>query len=104
MIRIKIRQLLDDKSFNEGRHIPLGEVSERSGIASATLSRIANVRAYNMTMSNVDALCAYFDCQPGDLLEYVPKPAPKGTPATGSKPTAAPRKRAVNAATKRSRQ
>lgn len=71
MIRIKLKQLLDDKAFREGRRITLNEVSEASGIARATLNRIANTPGYNTTTSNLDALCAYLECSPGDLLEYV---------------------------------
>lgn len=71
MIRIKLKQLLDDKAFREGRRITLNEVSEKSGIARATLNRIANTPGYNTTTNNLDALCAYLECAPGELLEYV---------------------------------
>lgn len=71
MIRIKLKQLLDDKAFNEGRRITLNEVSEVSGIARATLNRIANTPGYNTTTNNLDALCQYLECTPGELLEYV---------------------------------
>lgn len=72
MIRIKLRQLLDDKAFAEGRKITLNEVSEVTGIARATLNRIANIPGYNTTTDNLDALCGYFQCAPGDLLDHVP--------------------------------
>lgn len=71
MIRIKLRQLLDDKAFAEGRKITLNEVSEVTGIARATLNRIANIPGYNTTTDNLDALCSYFRCGPGHLLEHV---------------------------------
>ena len=74
MIRIKLKQLLDDKAFNEGRRITLNEVSEAAGIARATLNRIANVPGYNTTTDNLDALCRYFECTPCELLEYVADP------------------------------
>lgn len=77
MLRIKLKQLLDDKSFREGRRITLNEVSEKSGIARATVNRIANTPGYNTTTNNLDALCAYLECTPGDLLEYVAKPPKK---------------------------
>jgi putative transcriptional regulator len=71
MIRIKLKQLLDDKAFKEGRRITLNEVSEASGIARATLNRIANTPGYNTTTNNLDALCRYLECTPGELLEFV---------------------------------
>lgn len=74
MIRIKLKQLLDDKAFKEGRRITLNEVSEVSGIARATLNRIANTPGYNTNTDNLDALCKYFACSPCELLEYVASP------------------------------
>lgn len=71
MIRIKLRQLLDDKAFKDGRRITLNEVSEVTGIARATLNRIANIPGYNTTTDNLDALCLYFACTPCELLEHV---------------------------------
>jgi len=62
--------MLDDKSFAEKRRITLNEVSEVTGISRATLTRIANVPGYNTNTDTIDALCKYFDCKPGDLIEY----------------------------------
>lgn len=72
MIRIKFKQMLDDKSFKEGRRIALSEVEEATGLSKATVSRIANTRGYNAKLDAVDALCGYFECTPGELLEYIP--------------------------------
>jgi putative transcriptional regulator len=74
MIRIKLKQLLDDKAFKDGRRITLNEVSEITGIARATLNRIANIPGYNTNTDNLDALCAYFGCTPCELLEFVAEP------------------------------
>jgi len=59
MIRILFKQLLDDKTFKERRRITIGEVSETSGISRGTIT------------DTIDALCRYFECQPGDLLQFV---------------------------------
>lgn len=72
MIRVKLKQLLDDKVFTERRRITLNEVAEQTGISRASLTRIANNPGYNSNLEAIDALCAYFDCQPCDLLEYIP--------------------------------
>ena len=71
MIRIKLKQLLDDKAFKEGRRITLNEVSVQTGIARATINRIANKAGYNTTTDNIEALCRYLDCTPCDLIELV---------------------------------
>lgn len=72
MIRIKLRGLLDDKCFKDRRKISLNEVSEVTGISRTTINRMVNQPGYNATLDAIDALCKYFDCTPGDLLEYVP--------------------------------
>lgn len=72
MIRIKLRGMLDDKCFKERRKISLNEVSEITGISRTTVNRIVNQPGYNATLDAVDALCRYFGCTPGELLEYVP--------------------------------
>ena len=71
MIRILLKQLLDEKSFTERRRITLNEVSEQTGISRPTLTRIANVPGYNTNTDSINALCAYFDCTPCELLAYI---------------------------------
>lgn len=72
MIRVRLKQILDDKAFREGRRITLGEVSEETGISTATLTRVANRPGYNTNTDTIDALCTYLQCEPGELLQYVP--------------------------------
>lgn len=71
MIRIMLKQLLDEKIFQERRRITLNEVSEKTGISRPTLTRIGNIAGYNTNTDTVDALCKYFDCTPCELLKYV---------------------------------
>jgi putative transcriptional regulator len=73
MIRIKLRQLIDDKAFSERRRITLNEVADEAGISRPTLTRIANVAGYNTNTDTINALCAYLKCTPCELLEYVPE-------------------------------
>lgn len=78
MIRVLLKQLLDDKIFKERRRITLNDVADATGISRATLNRIANVPGYNTGTDAIDALCKYFDCTPCELLVYVPdEEAPK---------------------------
>jgi DNA-binding Xre family transcriptional regulator len=39
------------------------------GISSGTLARFAKSEAVSLDV--IEKLCAYFDCQPGDIMEYV---------------------------------
>ena len=55
------------------RHISAGELAERVGITPANLSILKNNKAKAVRFSTLDALCRALDCQPADLLEYVPE-------------------------------
>lgn len=72
MIRFKLKELMTEKIFREGRKINLDELSAMTGVNKSTLSRISAVRGYNTTTDNIDKLCRYFGCAVGDLIEYVP--------------------------------
>lgn len=73
MIRFKLKELITDKSFREGRRITLQEVAEGTGIHKTTLSKMQQPTPHNVTTSNIDFLCKYFDCKVQDLVEYVPE-------------------------------
>lgn len=71
MIRILLKQLLDDKAFNERRRITMQELSKETGISRPTITRLANVPGYSTNTDTIAALCEYFDCEPGDILVRV---------------------------------
>lgn len=71
MIRILFKQLLDNKSFKDQKRITIGEVSEVTGISRATMTRIANNPGYNTNTDTINLLCKYFECEPGELLQYI---------------------------------
>ena len=54
------------------RRMSLTELSERVGITLAILSILKNDRARAMRFETLDAICRALNCQPGDILEYVP--------------------------------
>ncbi|MBU7024677.1 MAG: helix-turn-helix transcriptional regulator [Theionarchaea archaeon] len=72
MIRVLLKQQLDEKSFREKRRITLNEVSEKTGVSRATLTRVANVVGYNTNTDTLNALCKYLECPLGDLITYIP--------------------------------
>jgi putative transcriptional regulator len=72
MIRIHFAKLLDDKAFRENRRITIVEVANETGLSRSTLTRLSTQRGYNARLDAIDVLCGYLDCQPGDLLEYLP--------------------------------
>jgi len=54
------------------RRVAVGELAARVGITPANLSILKNNRARAIRFSTLEALCRELDCQPGDLLQYVP--------------------------------
>lgn len=55
------------------RKMSLNELSAKVDITLANLSILKNNRARAVRFSTLEALCRTLDCQPGDLLEYVPE-------------------------------
>jgi DNA-binding Xre family transcriptional regulator len=68
MIRVRLKEMLADKEFREGKSATMVDVSQATGIHRATLSKIGKNRGYNPTLDIIDRLCEYFDCEISDLL------------------------------------
>ncbi len=54
------------------RKISLGELAGKVGITQANLSILKTEKARAVRFSTLEAICQELDCQPGDILEYVP--------------------------------
>jgi putative transcriptional regulator len=54
------------------RSVKLSELSEAIGITLPNVSILKTNKARAIRFSTLDAICRELDCQPGDLLEYVP--------------------------------
>jgi putative transcriptional regulator len=48
------------------------ELAARVDVTQANLSKLKTGRVKAIRFSTLEALCRELDCQPGDLLEYVP--------------------------------
>ncbi len=60
------------------RKMSLTELSNKVDITLANLSVLKNSKAKAIRFSTLEAICRALDCQPGDILEYVPEvSAPK---------------------------
>lgn len=55
------------------RKISLGELAEKMDITQANLSILKTGKAKAVRFSTLQQLCEILECQPGDLLEYVPE-------------------------------
>ncbi len=71
MIRFRLKELIADKSFEEGRRVTLDEVAKETDISRPTLTRIANKRGYTTSTQILDKLCVFFNCELSDLAEFI---------------------------------
>ncbi|SOD66737.1 putative transcriptional regulator [Streptomyces zhaozhouensis] len=54
------------------RKLTVSRLADYVGISPANLAVLKNGRAKAVRFSTLEALCEVLDCQPGDLLRYVP--------------------------------
>ncbi|MEU6246924.1 helix-turn-helix transcriptional regulator [Glycomyces sp. NPDC047010] len=56
------------------RGMSVGEFAEAVGISPANVAVLKNGRAKAVRFSTLEAICRVLDCQPGDVLRFVPEP------------------------------
>jgi putative transcriptional regulator len=54
------------------RKVRSNELAEAVGITQSNLSLLKSGHVRGVRFSTLAAICKILDCQPGDLLEYVP--------------------------------
>ncbi|MEX1311725.1 MAG: helix-turn-helix transcriptional regulator [Candidatus Sulfomarinibacteraceae bacterium] len=54
------------------RKMSLTELANRIGISVTNLSLLKTGKVKGMRFSTLEAICRELDCQPGDILEYLP--------------------------------
>ena len=54
------------------RKMGLTELSKEVDVTMANLSILKNNKAKAIRFTTFEAICRALDCQPGDILEYVP--------------------------------
>jgi putative transcriptional regulator len=54
------------------RKLSVGEFAEQVGLTPANVAVLKNGRAKAIRFSTLEAICRVLECQPGDVLEYVP--------------------------------
>ncbi|MBP2642592.1 MAG: putative transcriptional regulator YozG, Cro/CI family [Firmicutes bacterium] len=66
MINIKVAELM-------GKHkLTKKALSEITGIRPNTISALWHGTIKRLEIEQIDRLCAALNCQPGDIMEYVP--------------------------------
>jgi len=54
------------------RQVSLTDLADRIGITLANLSILKTNKARAIRFTTLEALCRELECQPGDLLEFIP--------------------------------
>lgn len=67
MINIKVAEYMGRLKLTKKN------VAEATGIRPNTVSALWYGTTKRLEIEHLDALCKLFDCQPGDLLEYLPE-------------------------------
>jgi putative transcriptional regulator len=58
------------------RKMSVAQFAEAVGITPANVAVLKNGRAKAVRFSTLDAICRVLDCQPGDVLQWVPDDNP----------------------------
>ena len=64
------------------RKMRLTELSSRVDISVTNLSNLKTGRARAIRFTTLEAICEVLDCQPGDILEFVPDEADPAAPGS----------------------
>lgn len=60
------------------RKMSVTELSNRVGITMANISILKNGKAKAIKLETLNKICEVLECQPGDILEYVPSMEEQG--------------------------
>ncbi len=66
MIRINLDVMMAKRKMS------LTELAEKVGITMANLSVLKTEKARAIRFSTLESICKVLDCQPGDILEFIP--------------------------------
>ena len=74
MIRVKLREAMENYRLETGKRLTYAELANMSGIGAGTLSSIGSRLDYQANLATVEKLCLTLDISLGDLLEIIPDP------------------------------
>ena len=60
------------------RKMSVSTLAQKVGITNANISILKNGKAKAIKLNTMNSICKILECQPGDILEYVPDEEPDG--------------------------
>ena len=76
MIRSRMKRLRVNKEEAEDRKLTYKVITEETGLSEGVIVRLMNSNFDRVDTQTLNALCLYFNCGIGELLEYVPDTVP----------------------------
>lgn len=65
-IILRLDRVMADKKMS------LNELSQKVGVSNVNLSKLKTGKVSAVRFSTLETICKVLECQPGDILEYVP--------------------------------
>jgi len=65
------------------RRVRSNELARAIGITESNLSLLKSGKVRGVRFATLEAICAYLECQPGDILEYHPAEQPQARRKAG---------------------
>jgi putative transcriptional regulator len=72
MIRSRLKLLIAEKAHRERRKLSYRVIEQETDVPASTLSRLAENKIRRFEAETMSALCKYFECGIGDILQYEP--------------------------------
>ena len=66
VIKFKTAVILKDREMTQK------ELSEKTGVRMDTISKMCTGKAKQVPVNVLNAICTVLNCQPGDLMIYIP--------------------------------
>ncbi|WP_040159458.1 helix-turn-helix domain-containing protein [Nigerium massiliense] len=66
MIKVTLDEVLAE------RNMTVTELAQRVGITQANMSNLKNGHARGVRFATLDAICRVLQCEPGQLIRYLP--------------------------------
>ena len=74
MIRVKLKQAMDNYRMSTGERMTYGDLAEISGVAEATLNSIGSRLGYQPNLATVEKICRALNVPLHEMLEMIDDP------------------------------
>ena len=72
VLRVRFRELLAQKESRENVRYSVSEIGRQLGMTRAAVYPWLNGDVSGVKFDNLEAICEFLECRPGDLLDYTP--------------------------------